>query len=212
LEGPLQSWGTTSKFEIRETAAAPSKSGVIGLCGAALGMARDDVAQIARLAALRLAVRVDRPGTKLRDYHTVMFVDPEEHAVTAVTERFYLADASFLVALGGDDEALVTAVAVALANPQWTLFLGRKACPPAVPVLVGTTALTPEEAVRAFPAASQVAATHLMVLVETTGQPQPEDVSHQDVPESFEIYHRRHARRFVHTEWVAAASLPQEAP
>ncbi len=216
LEGPLQSWGTQGRFELRDTEREPSKSGVIGICGAALGMARDDVAQLARLAALRLAVRVDRPGTKLRDYHTagagtfaghphtLWGAEPNE---TAVTKREYLADASFLVALGGEDDALVAAVAVALADPRWPLFLGRKACPPAVPILVGTTELAPEAAVRAFPARRHDAAAHLRILVEAQ-----EGQSRQDVPVSFETYHRQHGRRFVKVESVAAASLPQETP
>ena len=70
LAGPMQSWGTQSRFEERDTDADPSKSGVLGLVGAAMGVARDDMGAIARLAGLTMAVRVDREGTVLRDYHT----------------------------------------------------------------------------------------------------------------------------------------------
>ncbi len=74
LEGPLQSWGDTAQWSVRRTRAEPSKSGVIGLIGAALGYGPDPEgdAEIARLGReLRLGIRVDRPGSVLRDYHTV---------------------------------------------------------------------------------------------------------------------------------------------
>jgi CRISPR system Cascade subunit CasD len=42
---------------------------VIGLCAAALG--RDRSEQLGELARIRFGVRADRPGTPVRDYHTV---------------------------------------------------------------------------------------------------------------------------------------------
>ena len=44
LAAPLQSWGADSKFETRKTNREPTKSGVIGLLAAALGLRRDDAA------------------------------------------------------------------------------------------------------------------------------------------------------------------------
>lgn len=40
LEGPLQAWGDPSKFVIRRTMDAPTKSGVFGLLCCALGYSR----------------------------------------------------------------------------------------------------------------------------------------------------------------------------
>ncbi|MEU6611954.1 type I-E CRISPR-associated protein Cas5/CasD [Streptomyces shenzhenensis] len=70
LAAPLQSWGTVSRFSRRDTHNRPTKSGVIGLCAAALGHDRaeeldDD------LVAARFGVRADHPGTPVRDYHVV---------------------------------------------------------------------------------------------------------------------------------------------
>ena len=45
---------------------------------------------------------------------------------TAVTPRDYLADAAFLVALEGDDRALLAKTHAALCDPVWPLALGRK--------------------------------------------------------------------------------------
>ena len=42
LAAPLQSWGSDSKFETRKTDREPTKSGVVGLLAAALGLRRDD--------------------------------------------------------------------------------------------------------------------------------------------------------------------------
>lgn len=45
LEGPLQSWGDTSKFVMRRTMEAPTKSGIIGLICCAMGRDRQYVVQ-----------------------------------------------------------------------------------------------------------------------------------------------------------------------
>ncbi|MFD5417534.1 type I-E CRISPR-associated protein Cas5/CasD [Streptomyces sp. NPDC127069] len=73
LAGPLQSWGLVSRFTRRDTHSRPTKSGVIGLCAAALGLDRtaDLGAKDLPLTELRFGVRADRPGVPVRDYHTV---------------------------------------------------------------------------------------------------------------------------------------------
>src|ERR1700676_2698584 len=71
LEGPLQAWGVTSRFAVRDTADVPTKSGVVGLICAALGLRRAAAnGRLKELAALRMGVRIDRPGTRFGDYHT----------------------------------------------------------------------------------------------------------------------------------------------
>ena len=62
LAAPLQAWGADSKFETRKTAREPTKSGVIGLLAAALGLRRDETEPLTRLAGLRFGVRVEREG------------------------------------------------------------------------------------------------------------------------------------------------------
>lgn len=175
LEGPLQSWGLRSRWGERDTAGEPTKSGVIGLLGAALGLRRGDPRLRELSDGLRMGVRVDKPGRLLRDYHTTgggsyggerhtggtRFHDqPYAGGVlsaeidrrgrikvkvnattgepeTDVSERFYLADASFLVALQGAP-VLIEQLAAALRRPVWLPFLGRKSCPPSTPLLIGT--------------------------------------------------------------------------
>ncbi len=139
LEGPMQSWGYRSRFDYRDTALEPTRSGVIGLICAAMGIARGE--DISRFEAIRMGVRVDREGRSERDYHTARDVikadgtyNPEKPADhTVVSHRDYLADASFTVGLESSNQELLNKIAKALQSPVWPLFLGRKAFPLSVP-------------------------------------------------------------------------------
>ena len=104
LAAPLQAWGSDSKFETRKTDREPTKSGVVGLLAAALGLRRDDTEGLARLNGLRFAVRADQEGSLLVDFHTAKSRD-----TSYVTYRHYLQDAVFLAGLESEDEALLRA-------------------------------------------------------------------------------------------------------
>lgn len=136
LAGPMQSWGTTSRFDERDTQLEPSKSGVLGLVCAALG--RDRAEPVDDLARLRMGVRVDREGVLMRDYQTATGVmvatGKADLGRTVVSPRYYLADAAFLVGFEDDDIPLLETIQEALKRPVWPLALGRKSFPPAQPV------------------------------------------------------------------------------
>jgi len=133
LVGPLQSWSVDARFGERLTLQEPSKSGVIGLLCAALG--RDRKEPIDDLVSMPFGVRVDRPGVLLRDYHTALEVAAAGTTSrdTVLSNRWYLADAAFLVGFQGDAEFLGR-LHDALKHPVWPVFLGRKACLPALPL------------------------------------------------------------------------------
>lgn len=150
LAGPLQSWGSTSQFNRRETNPFPTKSGIVGLLAAADGRRRND--PILDLVQLRLGVRVDQPGRLLRDYHTVsnykglpllrasvdghgrqLKTSPPKY--TSVTERFYLQDAVFVAVLEGNRH-LLSGLAEAVMRPAFPLALGRRSCVPSQPLLL----------------------------------------------------------------------------
>lgn len=135
LEGPMQSWGYRSRFDYRDTALEPTRSGVIGLICAAMGIARGE--DISRFDAIRFGVRVDKEGRIERDYHTALDVIKADGSGTdtVVSYRDYLADAAFTVGLESKDKELLDEIENALKSPVWTLFLGRKAFPPAEPLL-----------------------------------------------------------------------------
>lgn len=129
LAAPMQAWGIDAKFERRGTQRTPSKSAVIGLVAAALGRRRNE--SIEDLQALHFGVRVDREGTLLRDYHTA-----KSKKDSYVTQRYYIADAVFLVGLAGNAD-LLTEIEEALEYPAFPLFLGRRSCPPEGKLLLG---------------------------------------------------------------------------
>lgn len=229
LEGPLQSWGTQGRFEVRDTDTEPSKSGVLGLVGAALGMARDDDARLGQLAALQMAVRVDREGTLLRDYHTAGGgrFHGEEYGIwevadtkdggriggTAPTTRYYLAGASFLVGLGGDG-VLTGQIAASLESPVWTPFLGRRSCPPASPIAAGLVEGAADEVVSKQPFPRRLCsedpkATPELLRVVRESQA---GVPRNDVPISFRLYGRQHTERRIETVWVARPEIREDAP
>ncbi len=217
LDGPLQAWGVTSRFSVRDTADIPSKSGVIGLVCAALGLRRLDAnGRLKQLAALRMGVRIDRPGQRFTDFHTagarigmmtaagkIKYTESTSEIETWIMRKEYLADAAFLVALQGDS-GTVTDVASALQNPVWPAFLGRKSCPPSVPVFAGIGAFDDLiAALRSRPWRPRLDGVDaipdpLKAVVEaelTEGRVPPDARPVQDIPLSFT--HRTYGVRFV---------------
>ncbi|WP_371792330.1 type I-E CRISPR-associated protein Cas5/CasD [Streptomyces sp. NBC_01471] len=165
LAAPLQSWGDRSTFNRRETRPEPTKSGVVGLLAAAAGRSR--YAALDDLAGLGLGIRIDQPGSILRDYHTVSDyrgqpllsaavtargvqkpTSPAKH--THITQRFYLQDAVFLAAVEGP-QGLITALEHAVRHPVFPLALGRRSCVPAQPLVLGQRTSSLEDALRAEP-------------------------------------------------------------
>lgn len=213
LEGPLQSWGTRSRFKYRDTEQEPSKSGVLGLVAAALGMERDNDAMLAQLSRAQMAVRVDRPGRILVDYHTAgggTFAG-RPHGVfgagaPVITHREYVSDASFLAALGFDDQALAKQVDDALGSPVWPLYLGRRAHPPSLPVRAGLVAGTPRDALAAagWPGTTPPAEPVKLVVEAAPG---PDTQPREDQPLSFRLHGRHFARRHVRVEWLEPSAF-----
>lgn len=130
--GPMQSWGTRSRFQERDTEREPSKSGVIGMLCAALG--RDRNSSVEDLASLKMGVRADREGILRKDYQTAQNVAVASGGAPQdlISNRYYLADAAFLVGLEGN-LGLLAGLHTALASPTWPLYLGRKSYVPSSP-------------------------------------------------------------------------------
>ena len=140
LEGPLQAWGERARWSVRDTTTEPTKSGVVGLLGCALGLVEDEALfELSR--SLRMGVRCDREGVFLTDYHTivggVLNAEGKVKHDTQLSWRTYLCDASFLVALQAA-EGWIDRLATAVQQPFWQLFLGRKSCVPSMPIYEGT--------------------------------------------------------------------------
>lgn len=128
--GPMQSWGTNSNFENRHTDFYPSKSGVIGMIAASLGYRRDEDEKISELNELSFAVRIDQPGNLLKDYHIARkFKKNGSLERNYVTNRYYLEDAVFVVAISHKDDILMDEIENSLKSPWFQTFLGRRSLP-----------------------------------------------------------------------------------
>ena len=155
LYGPLASWGDIAVGEVRPSFERPAKSAVLGLVAAALGIRRDEEETHLRLADdYGYAVQVSAFGRPLRDYHTVqrppqrkganyasrrqeLAAVPRDALATTLSYRDYWQDAVYRVALWSwSDSPLhaLDAVGAALKAPHFVLYLGRKSCPPALPL------------------------------------------------------------------------------
>ena len=164
LEGPLQSWGTRARWDVRDTSLEPTKSGIVGMLGCALGYPMGDPRLASELdRGLIFGVRTENPGVMLTDFQTITAYLPNASGgykfsggtaaklaplqsgsaepATIISPRAYLADAEFLVALQATNPGtdLITRCAEALQNPVWPIFLGRKACVPTRPVFEAIT-------------------------------------------------------------------------
>ena len=140
FSGPLQSYGTSSHFQTRYTDYYPSKCAVLGLLAACLGYRRDEEEKLRELSTLKFAVRIDQQGGLLKDYH-IAITDKEivEKPQTYVTNRYYLEDALFVVALSGMDE-LIDTLTKAIKSPYFQPFMGRRSLPVPVDFFLGVSA------------------------------------------------------------------------
>ena len=152
LIGPMGAFGGPSGHEYRRTGQIPTRSGVLGLVGAAMGIRRTDAEGQNALRALGVSVAQYRVGAGFRDFHTVQAVpsarikapetqaqalealDPKDNAV--ITRRDYVTDCAYAIALWKmrDEAPDLNDIKTALQQPVFVPYLGRKSCPVAHPL------------------------------------------------------------------------------
>lgn len=213
LVGPMQSWGTSSRFDRRETDKEPSKSGVIGVLAAAMGIDRENWSELKPLTLLSMGVRHDRPGRIGCDYQTaaasatdsIIKADGTPSHDGVVSHRFYLADAAFLVGLESHDNALLEKTNAKLKDPTWPLALGRKSHVPSEPIWIENGILSDRlrDALARWPWITsrrnweEVPEKLLISLESEDGS----GVLRMDQPLS-SFADRRFGARFVRSEWI----------
>lgn len=167
LYAPLSSWGATAVGEERNSWDRPSRSAVMGLVAAALGLTRDDQSSHDSLdSGYGVAVRLDIPGSALVDYHTAQTVaqasvkkrNPSTRAEllaagdheTILSRREYRQDALATVAMWTKPPArwALDKLAEAIRRPVFVLYAGRKANPFGLPL--GPAVVTAETLADAF--------------------------------------------------------------
>jgi len=155
LQGPMQAWGRESFEGLRPSELFPGRSALLGLLGACLGVDRNDQNRQQALAgSVSFAVRVDKQGQKMTDYHTVKNAREDYRGLkshdTIQTWREYWQDACYTVAVWNNAEAVVALadIAQAVKQPIYTPVLGRRSCPLARPLF--ETVLFAESALSAL--------------------------------------------------------------
>lgn len=208
LAGSMQSWGTTSRFDQRDTGKEPSKSGVIGLLAAAMGIDRENWTDLAPLTHLSMGVRHDRSGMPKRDYQTAQHIisaDRSKIHETAVTTRDYLADAAFLVGLECGDRSFLERIHAALRDPAWPLALGRKSYVPSEPIWIenGVQDVPLRDALTRWPWIASPRKWEELPekLLFSFDSEDGSGVLKMDQPLS-SFAERRFGARFVHSEWI----------
>lgn len=160
LEGPMISFGAPIVDNRGVIQEHPPLSMLTGLIGNALGYRHGEFERLQSLQErIRFAARCDRPGERFTDYQTVDLGqdfmkragwttrgEREDRRGGSKSEgthlrfRQYLADACYTVALTlrpPEPAPDLDAVAAALERPERPLFMGRKTCLPAAPLLAG---------------------------------------------------------------------------
>lgn len=156
LAAPLQAWGADSKFETRKTGREPTKSGVIGLLAAALGLRRDEREALLRLTGLRFGVRVEREGQLL--------------------------------------------------HPAFPLYLGRRCCPPTLPLCLGVRPGSLQEVLQAEPPLCPGRQSRILLDADPL---EPGTAPQRDVPVSFDPHHRQYGYRSVRELWQKVPDSPE---
>ena len=198
LAAPIQAWGAESKFETRRTLGYPTKSGVIGMLAAALGYSRETPPD--DLNTLHFGIRIDREGVYLRDYHTAHGKKDKD---TYITQRYYLSDAVFLAGLESSDTAFLEQLQTALLHPVYPLYLGRRSCPPTMPLVLGIrdtdllTALQNETWLLAEWRQRYADADERALRIITDTDDAEGAATIRDLAVSFSPKHRKHTWRYV---------------
>jgi CRISPR system Cascade subunit CasD len=206
LQAPMQSWGISSHFSVRDTCREPTKSGVIGILCAAMGLTRDT--PLDDFVKLKMGVRVDREGKLLKDYHIAQDILKASGGGIKASEpsnRYYLSDAVFLAGLEGS-RSFLEAVQNALRHPRWPLFLGRKAFYPSMPLYVpdGLQETPLLDALKTYPCLVLPESDRLRAAIED----EEGTILRNDVPLSFS--ERRFSSRMVRMAYFEVPELVLE--
>lgn len=138
LHGPMQAWGGPVIGDNRPTLPFPTRSGVLGLVAACMGVLRGNSERLIAIAdGTRVHIRVDAPGTPLVDDQTIQD-NPSASSTrqTIQSKRTYLCDASFVAVVVPGPHVSVGEVARAVQFPVFSPFLGRRTCVPSTPLLI----------------------------------------------------------------------------
>ncbi len=152
LYGAMASWGQAAVGGDRPTGLQPTRSAILGLLGAALGIKRENEKKLAGLqSGILIAFKQCTPSSLVRDYHTTQVPShnkkvfhrtrkselSEAKLNTVLSSRDYRCDGLWVIAISLSDRASFSLETIqsALERPVYSLCLGRKSCPPSLPLM-----------------------------------------------------------------------------
>lgn len=219
LDGVMQGWGGHTYEDWRPTELFPTRSGLLGLLGACLGIDRQDSGRLNALASSVLFTvqtekkraqpydnNLELESLRLCDYHTIKYarkVDGSENKNPVQSYRWYLFDAPFSIALEETANATIRLeeIANAVRSPVYTPSLGRRSCPLSRPLLnVDEKPIEAKSAIEAL----QIKGSGALIYSETPDLMSEHKLRIRDVP----LYGR--IRRFTTREVFIHAD--KEAP
>lgn len=233
LYAPLASWGDLAVGENRTCDSHPTRSGLLGLLAAAVGVPRGDEKRLRALSQLGVAMRVDQAGTPLHDYHTAQAPRSEKKVTyrtrrdevhwnartdlgTILSSRAYRQDVLIHVAIirptdASEHTPTLETLHEALLHPHHQLYLGRRSCPLGLPLAPRViTASDPATALRAEPPESRDAfdAFHLERVAARADQEHWywDEIweCQQAAPATPQRTTRRHDAKTAHAAWLFA--------
>ena len=152
---------------------------------------------------LRFGVRVEREGQLLVDYHTAKTQDEK---TSYVTYRHYLQDAVFLAGIESEDAALLQQLQQALLHPAFPLYLGRRCCPPTLPLCLGVRPGSLQEVLQAEPPLCPGRQSRILLDADPL---EPGTAPQRDMPVSFDPHHRQYGYRSVRELWQKVPDSPE---
>ncbi|MBI9082987.1 MAG: type I-E CRISPR-associated protein Cas5/CasD [Desulfobacterales bacterium] len=175
LYAPMAAWGDQAVGQERPSSDHPSRSALLGLVAASIGISREDEDQHCRLSdACHFGIKLFSGGLILRDYHTTQVPPESKNSChlhtrrdelsetklgTILSSREYRQDSFSVIALWlseGQTPFGMEQLRDALRQPAYHLYLGRKSCPLAMmlnPVIIPSDTL--KAALDSFPVATE---------------------------------------------------------
>ena len=124
-----------------------------------------------------------------------------------MTYRHYLQDAVFLAGIESEDAALLQQLQQALLHPAFPLYLGRRCCPPTLPLCLGVRPGSLQEVLQAEPPLCPGRQSRILLDADPL---KPGTAPQRDVPVSFDPHHRQYGYRSVRELWQKVPDSPEK--
>ena len=138
------------------------------------------------------------------DYH---IAKTQDQKTSYVTYRHYLQDAVFLAGIESEDTALLQQLQQALLYPAFPLYLGRRSCPPTLPLCLGLRQCSLQEALQTEPPLCP--GRHWRLVLDADPL-EPGTAVQRDVPVSFDPRHRQYGYRSARELWQTMPDSPEK--